>query len=188
MTNVVRLRNGSAICALLAAAFAAAPASANIEGGLKIVNADHHDTSLPLRDMIRAYNKQHAHDVHVGHHVVPLLPGPATRKLPATVADGIEGGSFVPGKVGTTDLLDFDGVDDAHSLCGCAPAGYEWCGWRDPVCAVGEHRFCDLRQNHGCSNFRSYRGNALWSGFAGRCQSNNDGDPIPQSIRTPGGG
>src|SRR6476620_5346886 len=115
MKNMVWLQNGVAVCALASAVTLVGPtASANDD--LTLYKAVHHDTSPPLREMIREYNQQHRNDVHVGHHVIPLLPGPATQKLPFA-RDGIKGGSFVPGKVQTTDLLNFDGVDDAHSLC-----------------------------------------------------------------------
>jgi hypothetical protein len=186
MTNVVRLRNGAAICALLAAAFMAAPASANIDGNLKIINAAHHDTSLPLRDMIREYNKQHAHDIHVGHHEIPLLPGPATKHLPATVADGIKGPGFLPGKVATTDLLNFDGLNDTNSDCSCAPPDTNGAVGATQYVQWVNSAFAIYNKTTGALISGPTAGNALWQGFAGRCQSNNNGDPIAQYDKVAG--
>src|SRR5437016_10164349 len=88
MRTNIGLKNGAALCAFAsAAAFMPTPASANTPN-VTIYKAVHHDTSQPLSEMIRTYNEQHAHDVHFGHYVIPLLPGPATKKLPF-VADGI---------------------------------------------------------------------------------------------------
>jgi hypothetical protein len=182
----MRLRNGAAVCALLAAAFVAAPASANIDGGLKIINAVHHDTSLPLRDMIRQYNKQHAHDIHVGHHEIPLLPGPATKHLPANVADGIKGPGFVPGKVATTDLLNFDGLNDTNSDCSCAPPDTNGAVGATQYVQWVNAAFAIYNKTTGALISGPTAGNALWSGFAGSCQSSNSGDPIAQYDKVAG--
>src|SRR5256885_1384684 len=88
MRTMVWLQSGAAICALVGAvALLATPASADGSVGMTIYKAAHHDISPPVSEMIVSYNKQHAHDVHVGNHLIPLLPGPATQKLPF-VKDG----------------------------------------------------------------------------------------------------
>lgn len=186
MTNVVCLRNGTALCALLAAAFVSAPAAANIAGGVTIIDAAHHDTSPPLRDMIRDYNRQHAHDIHVGHYVMPLLPGPATRHVPANVADGIKGNGFLPGPVGTTDKLNFDGLNDTNSDCDCAPpdtngavGATQYVQWVNAAFAIYD-------KNTGALISGPTAGNALWSGFSGSCATNNSGDPIAQYDKNAG--
>jgi hypothetical protein len=182
----MHLQSGAAVCALLAAsAFVASPASADNVGGLKIFKAAHHDTSPPLRDLIREYNRQHRNDVHVGHHVIPLLPGPATRKLPAA-PDGIKGPGFMPGKVQTTDLLNFDGVDDAHSFCGCAPPDTNGAVGATQYVQWVNTAFAIYNKTTGALISGPTAGNALWSGFAGRCQSSNSGDPIAQYDKAAG--
>jgi len=184
MRIMMSLRYGASIGALGAAVFIAAPANANIPG-LTIYKAAHHDASAPLRDLIRDYNAEHRHDVHVGHHVIPLLPGPAMQKLPM-VPDGMKGNSFLPGPVPTTDLLNFDGVDDAHSLCGCAPpdtngavGGTQYVQWVNTAFAI-------YNKSTGVLISGPTAGNAFWQGFAGRCQGSNSGDPIAQYDKAAG--
>ena len=184
MSTKMRLQNGVAVCALVGVAFVALPASAHISG-VKIYEAAHHDTSPPLTDMIRTYNKQHRNDVHVGTRVIPLLPGPAMKKLPF-VNDGIKGDSFLPGPVPTTDLLNFDGVDAATSICGCAPPDTNGAVGATQYVQWVNTAFSIFNKTTGAKISGPTAGNAFWSGFAGRCQSNNNGDPIAQYDKAAG--
>ncbi|MFL6688715.1 MAG: hypothetical protein ACJ8IR_00795 [Alphaproteobacteria bacterium] len=186
MTAMFNARRGAMLAALFgsAAIVFAVPASANVPG-LTVIKEARHDTSLPLRDMIRIYNQQHRHDVHVGTRVIPLLPGPATRKLPG-VPDGIQGNSMLPGPVQTTDLLNFDGVDDAHSLCSCAPPDTNGAVGATQYVQWVNTAFSIFNKSNGALISGPTAGNAFWTGFAGRCQSNNNGDPIAQYDKSAG--
>lgn len=185
MRNIIRLKNGAALCVLASVAgLMAAPANASTPN-VTIYQAVRHDTSPPLSDMIRTYNEQHAHDVHVGHYVIPLLPGPATKKLPLA-PDGIRGGSFLPGNVATTDLLNFDGLNDSNSDCNCAPpdtngavGATQYVQWVNAAFAIYD-------KTTGALLSGPTAGNALWQGFSGRCQSSNSGDPIAQYDKAAG--
>jgi len=186
MTAMFNARRGVMVAALFgsAAIVSAVPANANV-ADLKVMKEVRHDTSLPLRDMIRIYNQQHRHDVHVGTRVMPLLPGPATRKVPG-VPDGIQGNSMAPGPVQTTDLLNFDGVDDAHSLCSCAPPDTNGAVGATQYVQWVNTAFSIFNKSTGALISGPTAGNAFWTGFAGRCQSNNDGDPIAQYDKAAG--
>jgi len=186
MNSVRRLMSGAAVCALASsAALLATPANADNLIGLKIYKEVRHDTSPPLRDMIRTYNQQHRNEAPAKPRIIPLLPGPATMKLPA-VPDGIKGNSMAPGAVPTTDLLNFDGIDDAHSDCNCAPpdtngavGATQYVQWVNAAFAIYD-------KTTGALISGPTAGNALWSGFSGRCQSSNSGDPIAQYDKVAG--
>src|SRR5690242_15903959 len=174
MRSMVRLYNSAAFCALASAvALVASPANAGTQSVTIIKSI--HDTSRPLRDMIRDYNKQHAKDIHVGHYVVPLLPGPATMKVPGA-PDGIKGPGFIPGKVATTDILNFDGLNDSNSDCGCAPPDTNGAVGATQYVQWVNSAFAIYNKSTGALISGPTAGNALWQGFAGRCQSNNNGD------------
>jgi hypothetical protein len=187
MKFVPRLMSGAAVCALAAASAAllATPASADNILGLKVYKEVHHDTSLPLRDMIRIYNEQHRNEAPVKQHVVPLLPGPATMKLPM-VPDGIKGNSIAPGAVPTTDILNFDGIDDAHSFCNCAPPDTNGAVGATQYVQWVNAAFAIYNKSTGALISGPTAGNALWSGFSGRCQGSNSGDPIAQYDKVAG--
>lgn len=187
MTSVRYLLCGAAAFAVANAstAFLATPAAADNILGLKVFRAAHHETSLPLRDMIRIYNQQHPNQPAIKPHVIPLLPGPATMKLPA-VQDGIKGNTMAPGAVPTTDLLNFAGVDDAHGFCGCAPpdtngavGATQYVQWVNTAFAIYD-------KATGALIAGPIAGNVLWQGLAGRCASNNDGDIIAQYDKVAG--
>ncbi len=188
MTFARHLMSSAAVCVLAgsAAAFLTTPASADNILGLKVYKEVHHDTSLPLRDMARIYNEQHKNDSPLKNAVVsPIRKGPAFQKLPV-VQDGIKGNSMLPAPVPTTDLLNFEGVDVAHSFCGCAPP--------DTNGAVGATQYVQwvntafevFNKSTGAVVQAATAGNALWSGFAGRCAGSNSGDPIAQYDKVAG--
>ncbi len=186
MTFARHLMSSAAVCVLAgsAAAFLATPASADNVLGLKVYKEVHHDTSLPLRDMARIYNEQHRGEVLAQHAVFPARPTPDSK--PVSGRDGIKDSGFAPGPVPTTDLLNFEGVDVAHSFCGCAPP--------DTNGAVGATQYVQwvntafevFDKSTGAVVQAATAGNALWSGFSGRCASSNSGDPIAQYDKVAG--
>jgi len=187
MNSVRQLMGGAAVCALAAAsaAFLTSPANADNILGLKVFKEVHHDTSLPLGDMIRIYNEQHRNEAPASPHVIPLLPGPATMKLPA-VPDGIKGNTMLPVTVPTTDLLNFDGIDDAHSFCNCAPPDTNGAVGATQYVQWVNAAFAIYNKTPGALISGPTAGNALWSGFSGRCAGSNSGDPIAQYDKVAG--
>ncbi|HTK78937.1 MAG TPA: hypothetical protein VL286_00715 [Rhizomicrobium sp.] len=187
MNPIRQLMGGAAVCALAAASAAllATPASADNILGLKVYKEVHHDTSLPLRDMIRIYNEQHANEAPVKPHVIPLLQGPATMKLPA-VQDGIKRNGMAPNPVPTTDLINFDGIDDAHSFCNCAPPDTNGAVGATQYVQWVNAAFAIYNKTTGALISGPTAGNALWSGFSGRCAGSNSGDPIAQYDKVAG--
>jgi hypothetical protein len=74
-------------------------------------------------------------------------------------------------------LLQFDGIDAASSLCGCAPP--------DTNAEVGSHHVVQMVNTalqvfdkSGTSLFGPVAINSVWSGFGGACQNENFGDPV----------
>jgi hypothetical protein len=131
----------------------------------------HHDTSLPLRD------------------IVPL---------PATGGKGEVEGNENPKIFGLQDLeqhtdpvvqdrfvldampsptLTFDGIPYPGVSCNCAPP--------DPNSDVGPNHIVEtvntafqVFSKTGTSLYGPASINTIWSGFGGNCQTSNDGDPI----------
>jgi hypothetical protein len=184
MTAMRHLLGGAAICALASAALLVTPASADNVLGLKVYKEIRHDTSLPLRDMIRIYNEQHPNQTPAQHRIIPVFP--TSSEKPPIVPDGIKGNGIAPGAVPTTDLLNFDGVDDAHSFCNCAPpdtngavGATQYVQWVNTAFAIYD-------KSTGALISGPTAGNALWQGFSGRCASSNSGDPIAQYDKAAG--
>src|SRR5579863_8116708 len=109
---------GTLLCSALAMTFQARPAAAqdNAAGPL-VYQQQHHDVSLPLWMMAKA---PHAGEVE-GRIIIPENTGP--RGFETNVKDSVGDDAEAAGRpeVGTTALLNFDGISHTNSFCGCAP-------------------------------------------------------------------
>ena len=144
---------------------------AHVQTGPREYVEDHHDSSLPLLDMIQL-NPQPM--VHLQPWVRPEMPLPP-RNYPAHVIDPVlqTGNPLAP--LAATIGLNFEG-NDFDTVCNCAPP--------DTNGAVGTTQYVQLVN----TVFKIYdkatgnliagptATNTLWSGFGGTCQTANDGD------------
>ncbi len=142
-----------------------------------VQQAVHHDVSPPLRDLARSSQSSGVRR----DMPLRLLPVPqGANVLPDPVVQ-----SSAPGpKVGTSAGLNFAGVGDTSNTpanpCNCAPP--------DTNGAVGATQFVQwvntafavYNKSTGALVMGPTAGNALWAGFGGGCQTNNDGDIIAQ--------
>ena len=144
---------------------------AHVQNGPREYVEDHHDSSLPLLDMIQL-NPQPM--VHLEPWVRPEMPLPP-RNYPAHVTDPVlqTGNPLAP--LAATIGLNFEG-NDFDTVCNCAPP--------DTNGAVGTTQYVQLVN----TVFKIYdkatgnlvagptATNTLWSGFGGTCSTANDGD------------
>jgi hypothetical protein len=145
--------------------------------GAQEIELDHWDTSPPLRDMKvipPTYEDLWDHEVKrwPKHHPPVDLAATADSALQRRPG----GGNEVSGTVG----LNFDGV--GVGLGTFSPSSAP----PDTVGAVGATQFVQwvntsfavFNKSTGAVVFGPALGNTLWQGFGGRCESDNDGDPI----------
>lgn len=136
-----------------------------------------HDVSPPLRSMpsSSAPRSPHIQPLHVLPHVgaQPLLePAPGASVQQSTIRPD----------VGTTAGLNFAGVgngDYGFSPDAAPPDTNGAVGATQFVQWVNES-FAVFDKATGALRFGPVRGNTVWHGFGGRCETNNDGDPIVQ--------
>ena len=182
MISVRQLKNSTAACVIAGAAawLAATPASAYTN--TNVVKQVHHDTSPPLREMIRLYAQQHpGGDGNSQPFVIPVKPLPLPKQ--PLQRDGISGSGELPIPVPTTDLLNFDGIS---VLCGCAPPDTNGAVGATQYVQWVNLQFAIYDKASGSLISGPTNGNALWSGFGGACQNNNSGDPIAQYDKAAG--
>jgi hypothetical protein len=144
--------------------------------GAEEIELDHWDVSPPLRDMsVIPPTYEDLWD----HEVKRWPPRHPPVDLAATADPALQrraGGSTVSGTVG----LNFDGV--GVGLGTFSPSSAP----PDTVGAVGSTQyvqwvntsFAVFNKSNGALVFGPAAGNTLWQGFGGRCESDNDGDPI----------
>src|SRR5437763_8600270 len=176
MISVHQLKNSAAACCVIAGTavwLAATPACA--DSNTTVVKEVHHDTSPPLRDMIRHYQQQHPAGGAAQPFVIPIRPLPLPRQL--LQRDGIRGSGELPTPVPTTDLLNFEGID---VLCGCAPPDTNGAVGATQYVQWVNLQFAIYDKTTGGLISGPTNGNTFWSGFGGACQSNNSGDPVAQ--------
>lgn len=158
------------VCVLTTVALSAQD-SAQIQTSPREYSEDHHDTSLPLRDLIQLYPQPNP---PAGHWVRPLLRIPP-REFPTSVTDPVLQSSSEPVALAPTIGLNFEG-NDFDLTCNCAPP--------DTDGAVGTSQYVQLvntvftvyDKSTGAVVTGPTATNTLWSGFGGTCQTANDGD------------
>jgi hypothetical protein len=169
-----------AVIAAVALGLASATRGANARaaGTVEVNAAVQHDVSPAMRDV----------------NVVPKLPTIHGDRPLRLLPSGPSGASpQVPGAlqtttgplVSTSGGLSFNGIGDTSNTpsnpCNCAPpdtngavGATQYVQWVNTAFAV-----YDKGTGAIAAGFPK-AGNALWSGFGGPCQTNNDGDPVAQ--------
>jgi hypothetical protein len=153
----------------------AAPAAQSGVGPVEVSSAVHADVSAPLRDMAKSVTVPSASNMR--EQPLRLIP-------PAGGAYGQDGAVQSAGGplVGVTAGLGFAGVgkgDYGYTVQYAPP---------DTVGAVGATQYVQwvnvayivFDKTTGAKLLGPVSANALWSGFGGGCETNNDGDPIVQ--------
>jgi hypothetical protein len=142
--------------------------------GPEIIELDHSDVSPPLRDIAPIPprfqdNEEHPVKKLPHRHPFPRLGSKADPVLQSVAP--------VP-LVSTTAGLSFDGVGVPNYGVASAPP--------DTVGAIGATQYVQwvntalavFDKATGAMVFGPANGNTLWAGFGGRCETDNDGDPI----------
>lgn len=143
----------------------------------EVQQAVHHDVSPALRDLPH-YNNSSGVRRDFPLRLLPVPEGANIQPDPVVQ-------SSTPGpQVNTSAGLNFAGIGDTSNTpgnpCNCAPP--------DTNGAVGATQFVQwvnsafavYDKSTGALVAGPTAGNALWAGFGGGCQANNDGDPIAQ--------
>jgi hypothetical protein len=153
---------------------AAGPQAATLASP-QVADEIHHDTSAPLRYLVRVTPRKRL----AAPRAIPVRPIP----LPASLAAAGEDGALqtsVGAPVGTVDGLNFAGVgqDDYGYSDSFAPP--------DTNGAVGATQYVQI-VNSSFGVFDKTTGallmpvadtNTVWAGFGGGCDTNNDGDGV----------
>ena len=164
------------VVCLLGVPALAAPQRVGRMLGAEEIELDHWDVSPPLRDMKLIppmYPELEAHEVK---HLPRRYPPADLAATGDPARQAAPGGTEVSGTVG----LNFDGV--GVGLGGFSPNGAP----PDTVGAAGSTQyvqwvntsFAVFNKSNGALVYGPANGNTLWQGFGGRCESDNDGDPI----------
>ncbi|MDQ3707094.1 MAG: S-layer homology domain-containing protein [Chloroflexota bacterium] len=140
-----------------------------LPNGAKMVQAVHHDTSPPLRGLT-------AKPVARLQQEAPENPAPPIKADNLSLTDSVVQRYFGP-MIMPTPILTFDGTDQSTSFCACLPP--------DTNGDVGPNHYVQWNNSSivmftktGTPVFGPVAGNTLFAGFPGRCQTENDGDPI----------
>jgi hypothetical protein len=129
----------------------------------------HHDVSAPLRDLA-AFAPQ---PVGIFHEAQPVRRIPLPAGLNLSQLDPVWQTAFVPAT--PTVSTSFDGLSDT---CGCAPPDTEGAVGSTQYVQWINTSFAIFNKTTGAMVAGPTSGNALWKGFGGGCETNNDGDPI----------
>ena len=143
---------------------------------VEVQQAVQRDVSPPLRDMSRAFHASGAQR----DQPLRLLPVPEGAKVQP---DPVVQSSAPLPNVTTTAGVNINGVGDTSNTpanpCNCAPS--------DTNGAVGATQFVQwvntafaVYDKSGNLLMGPTAGNALWAGFGGPCETNNDGDIVAQ--------
>lgn len=132
-----------------------------------------HDVSLPLWMIARAPHGG-AEEAKI---IIPENTGP--RGFETNVKDPVGDDPEAAGRpeVGTTALLNFDGISASQSFCGCAPPDTEGVVGATQYVQYVNTAYEVYDKTTGAKVLGPLAGNAIWSGF-GKCGTNDDGDPI----------
>lgn len=142
-------------------------------GQPEVSQSIHHDVSPPLRDIHtpRLTDVQREKPLH-------LIPGGPTQNQDDPVVQRSAGPL-----VGTTDLLNFVGVGDGDygfNVLFAPPDTVASVGSTQVVQAVNDQYAVFDKTTGAIAVGFPKPENAVWAGFGGGCETNNDGDPIVQ--------
>jgi hypothetical protein len=144
-------------------------------GHSKVSPADHHDVSLPLRDIVPVMPR------YTPDHEKPRpIPGGLVNGLPDGAADPA-GQSVANIAVAAATGTSFDGlgVGGGYTPNAAPPDTNGAVGDTQYVQWVNE-AFAVYDKTSGALLYGPANGNTIWSGFGGVCETRNDGDPIAQ--------
>jgi hypothetical protein len=181
--RVVGIVLSGAIVLATLPALAGTPGTPEVRHDVETRQAEHSDTSAALRDMpqipVGSYDDldKKAHEVKKwpAHHArIPLgsRPDPLASKSLQRNADGTSS------RVAATAGLNFDGTGNPnYTITGAPP---------DTVGAIGDTQYVQsvnqafsvYDKTNGTKVYGPVNNQTLWSGFGGRCETDNDGDPI----------
>ena len=131
---------------------------------------DHHDTSLPLLDMIQLTPRT----FHPQPWIRPEFPLPP-RNYPSHVTDTVRQTSTVTGPLAATIGLNFEG-NDFDLTCNCAPPDTNGAVGTTQYVQIVNTVFTVYDKSTGAVVAGPTPTNTLWNGFGGQCQTANDGD------------
>jgi hypothetical protein len=139
----------------------------------ELIKLEKSDVSRPLRDIVPIPFVDTGED----EHELKALPHHHALQALTLAADVVHQSAVLP-KVGATQGLSFDGVGVPNLSPSGAPP--------DPNGAVGATQYVQWVNSSfavfdkvtGAMTYGPAAGNTLWSGFGGRCETDNSGDPI----------
>ena len=177
----------ASICFVIVIALAAAapaladgtPGQGNDTSGPEISSDVQHDVSPAMRDVPSQSPLMPAIHGDRPMRLLPFGPGGAAPQAPGALQT--DTGPLVS----VTTGQNFDGIGDTSNTpsnpCNCAPpdtngavGATQYVQWVNTAFAVYD------KTTHALAPGFPKPGSALWSGFGGACQTNNDGDPIVQ--------
>jgi hypothetical protein len=143
----------------------------------EVQQAVHHDVSPPLRTLAH-YNNSSGQRRDMPLRLLPVPHGASVQADPVVQ-------SAAPGpKVGTTAGFNFNGVGDTSNTpanpCNCAPSDTNGAAGATQFVQWVNTAFAVYNKSTGALIMGPTAGNALWAGFGGGCEANNDGDIIAQ--------
>jgi hypothetical protein len=163
----------TALSLLYVAWIALSPAAAQVQS----VQAEHHDVSRPLRELVQRAQAAAAHAVPRGPHATPLnrLPLPQAELKPDTALQTIANI-----KQRAALMMGFQGI--GMGLGSFEPEKVP----PDTTGAIGATQFVEwvnvdlavFDKTSGAALMGPVPGNTLFAGFGGACETSNDGDPI----------
>lgn len=168
---------GPVLIAAAAIVLATIPASAQDvqTPGPTVYQLTHHDVSLPLWQMVKPpRGGEQEFNIFIPENRGPNTL-PAARVVDPVGDDPEEAGQPL---VSTTNLLNFEGIDSAQSVCGCAPPDTEGVVGATQYVQYVNTAYEIYNKTTGATVSGPFSGNSIWSGFGGSCQNNDDGDPI----------
>jgi hypothetical protein len=149
-------------------------AFAQVQGPVETTNAERHDVSDELRHI-------HPLTPGAGHREIPVyhLPESLTPRSPDPVLQTLAGATVATGSGVNFDGVGvgFSGPNGTFSPDAAPPDTNGSVGSTQFVQWVNES-FAVFDKATGAVLYGPAAGNTLWSGFGGKCQSNNDGDII----------
>ena len=160
---------GLCICVLAPIALSAQQ-TAHVQTGPKEYWEDHHDSSLPLADMIRLYPQTNLRE----QWVRPEMPLPP-RQYSKHVIDPVLQKESMLGPLAASIGLNFEG-NDFDTVCNCAPPDTNGAVGTTQYVQIVNTVFTVYDKTTGAVITGPTATNTLWSGFGGSCSTANDGD------------
>lgn len=160
----------------------AVPAAAQTAAGPYVVRAEHHDTSLPLRELanmpvtqpIGPHRVLPARPVHENRNALgPEFVDPVWQKGPLPAVSANLGLNFLGVGNGFPNYVVPDAPPDTNGAVGDT----QYVQWVNVSFAI-------FNKTTGATVLGPVLGNQLWKGFGGQCEFNNSGDIIAQFDKT----